>query len=116
MTKIQTGDKTVDELGNLRLTRSARGVLQATKVVPLIGVQTRLVTLKVPNKRSFLFAQNKTESGAGATVYVGGDGVTTANGYPLKPGERIALPVTPLVIALAISSSQDSSVRVIQFG
>jgi hypothetical protein len=50
----------------------------------------------VANTATLVVAANQAKAGflianvGSATVYLGGSGVTTANGYPLDPGEKLA--------------------------
>lgn len=48
-----------------------------------------------------------------ANVYLGGSGVTTANGFPLLPGEKISLDATARAIIYAVSSSS-VSIRILE--
>jgi len=49
-------------------------------------------------------------------IYVGGSGVTTANGYPLKAKEELWIDLTPNAKIYAIKSGNAEDIRVLEAG
>lgn len=52
----------------------------------------------------------------GATVFVGGSGVTTANGYPITAGTSIALDLNSGEVAYGIVAASTQAVAVLRSG
>ncbi len=53
----------------------------------------------------------KAPSTNSATVYLGGSGVTMANGYPLDPGEAVALEVADVAAVYCVAASAGQKLR-----
>ncbi len=82
---------------------SAGGVLNATGQVSVANSATLIIAA---GTRQGVIITNPSTS---VTVFIGGSGVTIANGQELLPGNSITLPVTSAVYGVVASSTQTVS-------
>ncbi len=117
MTKIQSGDKSVDGAGYVMVTPACRCDLESPQVVqPGSGVKTPIRNGVMP-KRSRLLIRANTEEGP--TIFIGGDGVDGAKSYPLDFGDIIDLPLSPRVMVFSVmvaSVLHDVDIRTLEVG
>lgn len=115
MAFIQSDHHSVDEPGYKAVTPAARCAL-ATAATSFPGSSTIPWRNPAVRKRSRVLIRHHT--GPGNTLYIGGEGASTAQGYPLALGQVLDLPVTPGVIALAVTGAQISNtgIRTLEAG
>lgn len=64
----------------------------------------------LPGRRRIYVRNNEAvQTPARPTVYIGGPGVTTTNGFPIEPGEQLVLDVTDDIQLYAIVPASDSN-------
>ncbi len=115
MAFTQSDHHSVDEAGYKAVTPAARCAL-ATDATSIPGSSTIPLRNPVVRKRSRLLIRHHT--GPGNTLYIGGEGVSTAQGYPLALGQVLDLPLTPGVAVTAVTGAQVSNtgVRTLEAG
>ncbi len=115
MAFIQSDHHSVDEAGYKAVTPAARCAL-ATAATSIPGSTTLALRNPILRKRSRLLIRHHT--GPGNTLYIGGDGASTAQGYPLALGQVLDLPVSPGVMITAVTGAQISNtgVRTLEAG
>ena len=118
MSKTQSIDKSVDRSGYVLVTPADGCERRSADIdVPASGAK-KAIRNGVLRKRSRLFIQHHDNGIGSLSLHIGGNGVTTANGYPLKEGETIELPVTPkvLVFGRVAAGPASSDVRTLETG
>lgn len=115
MAFIQSDHHSVDEAGYKAVTPAARCEL-ATAATSIPGSSTIPLRNPIVRKRSRLLIRYHT--GPGNTLYVGGDGASIAQAYPLALGQVLDLPLTPGVIVVAVTGTQISNtgIRTLETG
>ena len=115
MAFIQSDHHSADGAGYKAVTPAARCALAraATSIPGSTTIPLRNPTVR---KRSRLLIRHHT--GPGNTLYIGGDGASTAQGYPLALGQVLDLPVNPGVIVVVAPGAQISNtgVRTLEAG
>ncbi len=115
MAFIQSDHHSADGAGYKAVTPAARCALAraATSIPGSTTIPLRNPTVR---KRSRLLIRHHT--GPGNTLYIGGDGASTAQGYPLALGQVLDLPVNPGVIVVVATGAQISNtgVRTLEAG
>jgi hypothetical protein len=92
-----------DASGNLQPAK-LNYVLNATNQISVANTPTLIITSN--NTRAGVLITNPSTT---VTVYVGGSGVTTANGQILAPGNSITLPVSSAVYGIVTTGTQTVS-------
>jgi len=115
MAFIQSDHHSVDEAGYKAVTPAARWAL-ATAATSIPGSTTIPLRNPIVRKRSRLLIRHHT--GPGNTLYIGGDGASTAHGYPLALGQVLDLPVSPGVMTKAVTGApiSNTGVRTLEAG
>ncbi|MCL4196023.1 MAG: hypothetical protein KJZ69_00905 [Phycisphaerales bacterium] len=115
MAFIQSDHHSVDDAGYKAVTPAARCAL-ATGATSIPGSTTMPLRHAIVRKRSRLLLRHHT--GPGDALFIGGDGVTTAQGYPLALGQLLDLPVNPGVIVVGATGAQISNtgIRTLEAG
>lgn len=106
MAIIQSDHHSVDEAGYKAVTPAVRCAL-ATAATSIPGSSTIPLRNPAVRKRSHLLIRH--HAGPGNTLYIGGDGASTAQGYPLALGQVLDLPLSPAVMVEAVTGTQISN-------
>ncbi len=117
MTKIQSGDKSVDGAGFVMATPACRCDLESANVVQPESGEKNSVRNGVMPKRSRMLIRVNTLGGP--SIFIGGDGVNASTSYPLNFGDKLDLPVSPNVLVfsiLAASVHGDMNMRTLETG
>ena len=119
VSKLPSDHHSIDQAGYKLVSQAARCVVKQDSTVVTATTQgTRQAIPAIPAvKRSRIIIQSSDQGGAD-TAYISSDGVNSTEGYPLKEGKVLDLPVSPGVRIFAVKAvgSNNPDLRTLELG